>query len=96
MYIVHMKRTTASEARRNWFRILDEVAAGETVSLERNGRRILIVAADESAEERTVPNYSGIIDAPDADEADQWSWAWRPEEELAPTVRPSHQRGKIE
>ena len=96
MYIVHMKRTTASEARRNWFRILDEVAAGETVSLERNGRRILIVAAEESAEERAVPDYSCIIDAPDAADADKWSWAWRPEEDLAPTVRPSHQREKSE
>ena len=33
---------TATEARRNWFRLLDEVAAGEEVVVERGGRRIII------------------------------------------------------
>jgi hypothetical protein len=37
LYIVRMKRVTASEARRNWFRLLDEVAAGAVVVIERGG-----------------------------------------------------------
>ena len=35
-----MKRVTASDARKNWFRLLDEAAAGEVVVIERAGTRI--------------------------------------------------------
>ncbi|MCY4389867.1 MAG: hypothetical protein OXC18_22450 [Desulfurellaceae bacterium] len=37
-----MKKLTASEARKNWFQVLDEVAAGEVVVLERKGEMILL------------------------------------------------------
>ena len=37
-----MKKLTASEARKNWFQVLDEVAAGEVVVLERKGKMILL------------------------------------------------------
>ena len=37
MYNVHMKRVTASEARRNWFRLLDEIAGGEQVVITSEG-----------------------------------------------------------
>ena len=75
-----MKRTTASEARRNWFRILDEVAAGETVCIERNGRTILVVAADpEDDADGASPDYGAVISAPDAATADSWGWRWGPD-----------------
>ena len=87
MYIVHMKRVTASEARRNWFRILDEVAAGEVVVVERNGRAIQITRAPGAECVREVPDYSGFIRAPEgANDADRWGWEWSPEEGALRTV----------
>jgi antitoxin (DNA-binding transcriptional repressor) of toxin-antitoxin stability system len=73
-----MKRVTASEARRHWFRLLDEVAAGEIVILERKGRR-LVLRIDEANSEAvlpTVPDYKDLLRVPDADKADQWTWEW--------------------
>lgn len=85
MYVVHMKRVTASEARRNWFRLLDEVAAGAVVSIERGGRRIVLRAEPLSPEEADLPDYGSFLGAPDVEEADEWSWRWPgPDEELEP------------
>ena len=85
MYIVHMKRITASEARRNWFRILDEVAAGATVIIERHGRRIVLRREDEEARAGADrPDYSALLSLPDAERADSWGWEWSREGELEP------------
>jgi antitoxin (DNA-binding transcriptional repressor) of toxin-antitoxin stability system len=73
-----MKRVTASEARKNWFRLLDEVAAGEVVVIERNGRRVVLrrePAARKASPD--LPDYSQLLRAPNADEADRWSWEWK-------------------
>jgi len=37
-----MKKVTASEARRQWFRLLDEAAQGEVIVLQRRGRRLVL------------------------------------------------------
>jgi hypothetical protein len=42
LYIVRMKKVTASEARRQWFRLLDEAAQGEVIVVQRNGRRLVL------------------------------------------------------
>ena len=42
-----MKRLTASEVRKNWFRVLDEVAAGEGVVLERKGQWLVLRREDK-------------------------------------------------
>jgi antitoxin (DNA-binding transcriptional repressor) of toxin-antitoxin stability system len=78
-----MKRVTASEARRNWFRLLDEVAAGTSVVIERAGRRILIQREPEAG--LGAPDYSELIRVRDASDADRWGWNWEGEEgELNP------------
>ena len=74
MYNVHMKRVTASDARKNWFRLLDEVAAGATVVIERAGRRILLKR--EVDVELETPDYSRVIRVPDAGGGDRWGWVW--------------------
>lgn len=76
-----MKRVTASEARRNWFELLDEVAAGESVVIERNGRRITLLCEDalEPSPDKKLPDYSALLRVPDADDADRWSWRWSDE-----------------
>ena len=80
MYIVHMKRVTASEARRNWFRLLDEVAQGAVVCIERGGRRIVLRREDEEAEGSSVPDFSDLLRVPRLEDADRWGWAWSEED----------------
>jgi antitoxin (DNA-binding transcriptional repressor) of toxin-antitoxin stability system len=77
MYIVHMKRVTASDARRNWFRLLDEVAAGAVVSIERGGRTLVLQRAPAAEGRGDIPDYSRLIRATDAEKADSWSWDWQ-------------------
>ncbi len=87
LYDVHMKRVTASEARKNWFRLLDEVAQGEVVCVERNGKRIVLQADEEPAEAAAVPDYRALLEVPDAASADLWGWEWAgPGQDLAPKV----------
>ena len=77
MYNVHMKRVTASQARREWFRILDEVAAGEVVIVDRKGRSIQIRLLDPPSDAHAAPDYSGILAVHErADDADRWGWEW--------------------
>ena len=72
-----MKKVTASEARQNWFRLLDEAAGGEVVVIERNGKRLVL------KEEPLVSNrpgrslqYKKLLRVSAPEEADQWSWEW--------------------
>ena len=77
MYHVHMKRVTASQARREWFRLLDDAVAGEVIVIERNGHRVeLRLAESEAAAGSFSPDYRDVISAPDADQADRWTWEW--------------------
>lgn len=81
-----MKRITASDARKDWFRILDEVAAGEVVIIDRNGQTIQIRRCDDSRA-MPVPDYRDLVRVPEgAEEADRWGWEWSGEEgaELRP------------
>jgi antitoxin (DNA-binding transcriptional repressor) of toxin-antitoxin stability system len=71
-----MKRVTASDARKNWFRLLDEVVAGEVVVVERSGRRIVIQRDADEPAQAEAPDYADLIRAPDAEEADGWGWEW--------------------
>lgn len=81
-----MKRVTASEARRNWFRLLDEAAAGEVIVIERAGRRIVLTREARSGARDEAPDYTKLIRAPDAKLADQWGWEWSANGgELTPT-----------
>ncbi len=80
-----MKRVTATEARRNWFRLLDEIVAGETVVVERDGARIVLSrenVAQGAAE--SIPTYDDVIMVPHAEQADRWGWEWD-EDALRPT-----------
>lgn len=82
-----MKRVTASDARKNWFRLLDEVAGGEVVVIKRKGRRIVLHREDlnESKFVEGTRDYSDLIRAPGADRADEWHWEWTGSElEFAP------------
>lgn len=73
-----MKRVTASEARKHWFRLLDEVATGEVVVLERKGKRLVLRREDggRAPAGRQSSAYRRLLRVPDADHADRWTWAW--------------------
>ena len=76
MYPVPMKVVTATEARKNWFRLLDEVSGGEVVLIERAGVRLRHSLAEPADLSARLPDYRGLIHVPDADSVDQWGWEW--------------------
>ncbi len=68
---------TASEARRNWFRVLDEVIAGEVVVIERKGRRVVLRReAKDAMVMKDSPDYAALIRVADLEAADTWGWEW--------------------
>ncbi|MFH1763417.1 MAG: hypothetical protein ABIF09_04405 [Gemmatimonadota bacterium] len=75
-----MKRVTASEARKNWFRLLDEVAQGAVVCIERGGRRIVLRREPDGSDAATLPDYAALLRVTRVDEADQWGWSWSEED----------------
>lgn len=70
-----MKRVTASEARRDWFRLLDEVVAGEQVIVERKGCRI-VLRRESRDESGAAADYSDVFAVRDPESADTWGWDW--------------------
>jgi antitoxin (DNA-binding transcriptional repressor) of toxin-antitoxin stability system len=86
-----MKRVNASEARRNWFQLLDEVAQGEKIVIERRGRRIVVVCEDleEGDSNKEAPDYSALLQVADLDQADEWTWSWSDDRLELQTDKPS-------
>lgn len=73
-----MTRLTASEARRVWFGLLDEVVRGEVVVIERRGRRI-VLRAEPTPPDRDAPAaYASLLRVPDLEQAHTWSREWTP------------------
>jgi len=68
---------TATDARKNWFRVLDEVVEGEVVLIEREGARVMLKLVESKEALATIPDYRGLITVTDdIDTADQWGWDW--------------------
>jgi hypothetical protein len=82
-YIVHMKHVSASEARKNWFKLLDEAANGEVIAIQRNDKKLILKMQKKKP---SVPSYKGLIRFPDADNADIWGWEWEKPGQLAPRM----------
>jgi hypothetical protein len=88
-----VKSVTATEARKDWFRLLDDVAAGEVVVIERGGRLLELRRREAAPELREAPDYSDVLRVPDADAADAWGWQWEgPGQPLRPTLKPHPRR----
>jgi antitoxin (DNA-binding transcriptional repressor) of toxin-antitoxin stability system len=77
-----MKQVTASEARKNWFRLLDEALDGEVIAVQRKGHRLVLRREDvaKSRNTKAARQYKRLLQVPDDDKADQWSWDWRASE----------------
>ena len=77
---------TASTLRQNVYRILDGIiATGEAVEIERRGRRLRILLADEEGPPTPRGNLDALTARPDALRGDpldivhiDWSSEWRP------------------
>jgi antitoxin (DNA-binding transcriptional repressor) of toxin-antitoxin stability system len=74
-----MKKVTASDARKHWFRLLDEAAQGEVIVVHRKGRRVVLRREElsDAGDATAPPAYRRLLRVPSAGEADQWSWEWR-------------------
>ena len=81
-----MRCVTASEARKNWFTLLDEAVRGEKIVIERNGKRLVLAAEKKSIKTR-VPSYKKLIGGTDIDNAHKWGWEWSPSKGLIPVTR---------
>ncbi len=79
-----MKHVTASEARKNWFKLLDEAAKGEAIAIQRNGRTLIL---REEKRKRPKPSYKGLIKGKDLESADTWGWEWSESKGLTPVTR---------
>ncbi len=79
-----MRHVTATEARQNWFALLDEAANGEIIAIRRNGRKLVLRLEDAGT---AAPDYESLIDFPDADDADTWGWDWKGPGEVRPVTR---------
>ena len=80
-----MKFVTASEARKNWFTLLDEAAKGQVIAIDRNGQRI-VLRVDKTRQEK--PAHKKLITGQDVDNADKWGWDW----DKAGKLRPIHKK----
>ena len=74
-----MKKVTASEARKHWFRLLDHASQGEVIVIQWKGCRVVLRREElnDTGNARARPTYHRLLGAPGVDAADQWSWKWR-------------------
>jgi hypothetical protein len=79
-----MKHVSASDARKNWFKLLDEASNGEVIAIQRNHKQLILKLQKRKP---AVPSYKGLIDCPDADDADRWGWEWKGPGRLVPKMR---------
>lgn len=81
-----MKHVTASEARKNWFKLLDEASNGESIAINRSGK-ILMLKHETRKRLQKIPDYSKVIHIPDSDNADNWGWKWTEPRGLVPITK---------
>jgi hypothetical protein len=76
LYVVHKKHVNASEARKDWFRLLHEALRGEVIVVQRK-KRGLVLRREESSDKKyglDARRYKKLLRVPIADQADHWSW----------------------
>ena len=79
-----MKTVTASEARRHWFQLLDEAAAGHVIAIDRNGTKLVLRSDKRRKAKATTRKF---LSGDDIENADRWGWAWDSAGKLVPVTR---------
>ena len=72
MYIVHMARLTASDARRHFFDLLDSAERGDPVVFERRGISFRLERDERSRDRQAVRRWLQVLDPALLD--GEWSW----------------------
>ncbi len=73
LYNVHMARFTASQARQNFARVLDQAAGGQSVTIERGKLHFRLVLDEKRRAPRTARPVIEILDPAVAN----GDWTWR-------------------
>ena len=73
LYNVHMSRFTASQARQNFARVLDQAASGQSVTIERGKLHFRLVLDEKRRAPRTAGPIIEILDPAVAN----GDWTWR-------------------
>ena len=79
-----MRSISATEARKNFFRLLDTAVKGEPVVITRHGVALELVRSlpkKKGSRKSASLNYKQAIIGPLAS-ADKWGWEWSSEQEL--------------
>lgn len=76
-----MKQVGATEARKDFFKLLDKVVEGETVVIKRKGVNLRLVREPQVKKKSKKIQYHRYIQGA-VDQADQWNWVWSPSEGL--------------
>lgn len=75
LYTVRVTRLTASDARQEFFRLLDAVEQGEAVVVERKGVRFRLSLLEPAAEKHASGSVSPVeVSDPDVLSGD-WTWS---------------------
>ena len=63
---------------------MDEAANGEVIAIQRKDKKLILKL---QTKKQNVPSYKGLIDFPDADEADTWGWEWKGSGKTVPKIK---------
>lgn len=92
MYVVRMVRTTATQARKDFFRLLDAVERGEEVVLERKGVRFRLSREDTAATSEVSEPRPRVVIRDPAVLSGQWTWAADEDGQLVFVARPTEKQ----
>ena len=90
---IFMKQLSATEARRNFFHLLDEAARGHPVFIEKRGV-VIRMTRERKSDRKSFSgfDYKPYFKGETLDDADRWSWDWNPEKGM--TLKTLPQRKK--
>lgn len=72
-----MRQVSATEARKNFFTLLDWAAGGETVIIKRKGDSLRLIR--EKPRKKKASFRYGRYFHTSTDKADSWLWDWDPQ-----------------
>ncbi len=77
-----MKHYSATEARKNFFSLLDDALDGNKVYIEREGQVLELTPKKKKVKKLSYKKF--FLSSPTVDDADTWGWGWTPDKGLTP------------
>ncbi|MBX7147481.1 type II toxin-antitoxin system Phd/YefM family antitoxin [bacterium] len=75
-----MKHYSATEARKNFFSLLDDALEGNKVYIEREGHVLELLPKKKKTKKLSYKKF--FLSSPSVDDADTWGWEWKPDSGL--------------